>query len=147
MSFPDSQRKDMKAAARGDIPVLLIQSNMVKDDLDGRLDCLEPGKGMFRYPDWLSDTWFAELCVESRTDKGWENLSGHRNEAWDLAYYAVALCISQLIRAEDLNWNEPPPWAAEWDTNNLVRLPEKDRPFVNQLKSSYDFASFAKALA
>jgi len=147
MSFPDSQRKDMKAAARGDIPVLLIQSNMVKDDLDGRLDCLEPGKGMFRYPDWLSDSWFAELCVESRTDKGWENLSGHRNEAWDLAYYAIALCISQLIRAEDLNWNEPPPWAADWDKNNLVRLPEKERPFVNQLKSAYDFASFAKALA
>jgi phage terminase large subunit GpA-like protein len=147
ISYPDSNKKDMKAGARGDIPILMINSNQIKDDLDGRLDCLEPGKGMYRYPDWLSDSWFAELCAEIRTDKGWENLAGHRNEAWDLSYYCIGLCISELLRVEHLNWKEPPGWAAEWDKNDLVRNADKPVPFVNQLKSTHDFASFAKALA
>lgn len=147
ISYPDSQRKDMKAAARGDIPVLLLQSNLLKDDLDGRLDCMEPGKGMYRFPDWLSDQFFAELCVEIRTDKGWENQSGQHNEATDLSYYCIGMCVSELLRVEGINWNDPPGWAAEWDKNDLVRTPESETPFANSLKSGFDFASFGKALA
>lgn len=147
ITYPDSNKKDMKAGARGDIPLLLLQSNLLKDDLDGRLDCLEPGKGMYRFPDWLSDSFFSELCAEIRTEKGWENVSGLRNEATDLSYYAIGLCISELIRVESLNWNDPPGWAAEWDKNDLVREADKETPFANRLKSGYDFASFGKELA
>ncbi len=147
ITYPDSNRKDMKAGARGDIPLLLLNSNLLKDDLDGRLDCLEPGKGMYRYPDWLSDQFFAELCAEIRTDKGWENPSGLRNESTDLSYYCLGICVSELIRVEGLNWNDPPGWAADWDKNDLVRQPEKEARFANSVKSAYDFSSFAKALA
>lgn len=147
ISYPDSQKKDMKAGARGDIPILLLQSNLLKDDLDGRLDCMEPGKGMMRFPDWLSDSFFSEMCVEVRTEKGWENLSGQRNEAWDLSYYPIGLCVSELIRAEKIRWEDPPGWAAEWDKNDLVRKPEEKPRFANSLQSAYDFSSFAKALA
>ncbi len=147
ITYPDSQRKDMQAGARGDIPLLMLNSNLLKDDLDGRLDCLEPGKGMYRYPDWMSDSWFAELCAEIRTDKGWENQAKLRNEAWDLSYYCIGICISELIRVEGLNWKEPPRWAAEWDDNDFVREPEKEVAFVNRIKSEYDFAQFGKALA
>ena len=137
----------MKSGARGDIPLLMLNSNLIKDDLDGRLDCLEPGKGMYRFPDWMSDSWFSELCAETRTDKGWQNTAGLRNEAWDLSYYCIGLCVSELLRVENLNWADPPGWAAEWDKNDFVREPEKEVPFVNSLKSSYDFAQFGKALA
>lgn len=147
ITYPDSQRKDMKSGARGDIPLLMLNSNLIKDDLDGRLDCLEPGKGMYRFPDWMSDSWFSELCAETRTDKGWQNTAGLRNEAWDLSYYCIGLCVSELLRVENLNWADPPGWAAEWDKNDFVREPEKEAPFVNSLKSSYDFAQFGKALA
>lgn len=147
ITYPDSTRKDMKTPARGDIPLMLFQSNLLKDDLDGRLDCIEPGKGMYRFPDWLSDSFFAELCVEVRTDKGWENLVGHSNEAMDLSYYCIGLCISELIRVEHINWADPPGWAAEWDKNDLVRKPEKGVPFANTIKSAYDFSEFAKTLA
>jgi phage terminase large subunit GpA-like protein len=147
IAYPDSAKKDMKSAARGDIPLLLLQSNQLKDDLDGRLDCLEPGKGMYRFPDWLSDSFFAELCAETRTEKGWENLSSSRNEATDLSYYCIGLCVSELIRVEHLNWKDPPGWAAEWDKNDLVRTPEKEVPFANRLKSTYNFAELGKALA
>lgn len=147
ITYPDSQRKDMKAAARGDIPVLALNSNVLKDDLDGRLDCISPMHGMYRFPDWLSDSFYAELCVEIRTDKGWENVSGQHNETWDLSYYCIGLCVSELIRVESIDWSKPPGWAAEWDKSDLVRTPEKDAPFANTLKSTYDFSQLGKALA
>lgn len=147
VSYPDTNRKDQKSGARGDIPVLMFNSNLLKDALNGRLDCLEPGKGMYRTPDWLDHSVYAELCVESRTDKGWENESHGRNEQWDLSYYCIGVCISEFIRAESMDWDNPPSWAAEWDKNDYVHKPEEEKPFANRLKSEYDFADLGKALA
>jgi phage terminase large subunit GpA-like protein len=147
LSYPDSSRKDSKSGARGDIPVLLLQSNLLKDDLDGRLECLVPGKGMVLLPDWLGDNFFAEMCAEIRTDKGWEDPTGRtRNEAWDLTYYAIGLCVSELIRVEHLDWQNPPSWAAEWDKNDMVRQPDALPRFAHSVQSSYDFASLAEKL-
>jgi phage terminase large subunit GpA-like protein len=148
ISYPDSSRKDSKAGARGDIPVLLLNSNVVKDDLNNRLDCLVPGAGMFRFPDWLSDSFFAELCAEIRGPKGWEDPTGHRrNEAWDLAYYCIGLCVSELLRVEHIDWKNAPGWAKPWDENDLVRMPEAEPRFARTAESRYDFAQFGKSLA
>jgi phage terminase large subunit GpA-like protein len=147
ISYPDSNRKDMKAGARGDIPVLMLNSNLLKDDLNGRLDCIEPGKGMYRTPDWLSDKFYAELCTEIRTPKGWENPPHTRNEAWDLSYYAIGLCVSELIRVETIDWKNPPKWAAPWDKNDMIREPEAAPRFANPSEASYDFSQFGKSLA
>jgi len=147
ISYPDASKRDSKSGARGDVPVLLFNSNLLKDDLNGRLDVLEPGKGMFRFADWFSDSLFSELCGESRTEKGWQPVNGVRNEAWDLSYYCIGLCVSELLRVESLNWNEPPSWAAEWDHNDLVHEAEKESRFAVRLKSDYDFASFGRSLA
>lgn len=147
ISYPDSSRKDNKSGARGDIPVLMLNSNLLKDDLNGRLDCMEPGRGMFRFADWFSDSLYSELCGEVRGDKGWEPVAGVRNEAWDLSYYCIGLCISPLVGVEGLNWDQPPGWAAEWDRNDLVREPANEPRFASGLKSDHDFAKYAKALA
>lgn len=147
INYPDSSRKDSKAGARGDIPVLMLNSNLLKDDLNGRLDVLEPGKGMYRTPGWLDDKFYAELCSETRSGKGWLNPSGHRNEAWDLSYYCIGLCVSELLRVEHLSWDNPPGWAAEWDSNDMVRAVEETPRFANTIKSTYDFSTFGKALA
>lgn len=147
ISHPDSSRKDMKSAARGDIPVLMLNSNLLKDDLNGRLDCMAPGRGMYRFPAWLGDTFYAELCAEMRTAKGWENMGKERNEAWDLSYYCIGLCVSELLGVERLDWDNPPSWAAEWDKNSLVAEATVERRFAHTIQSDYDFAGFAKALA
>jgi phage terminase large subunit GpA-like protein len=147
ISYPDSGNKSDKAAARGDIPVLMLNANLLKDDLSGRLDCVTPGAGMYRTPDWLPDYFYNELCAERRTDKGWIKSEGERNEATDLSYYAIGLCISELLRVESLDWNKPPAWAAEWDKNDLVRAADENKRFANSNESAYDFSSFAKALA
>lgn len=147
ISYPDSTKRDNKAGARGDIPVLLLNSNMLKDDLNGRLDCIEPGKGMYRLPDWMSDAFYVELCTEWRDEKGWHSPAGHRNEAWDLSYYCIGLCVSELIRVEHLDWENPPGWAAPWDTNDLVSEAEADPRFAIVAKTSYDFSKYGKSLA
>lgn len=146
-SFPDSGRKDNKSAARGDVPVLMLNSNMLKDDLNGRLDCIEPGKGMYRFPEWLPIEYFNELCSEVRTDKGWEPVGSVRNEAWDLSYYQIALAVSPYVRVEALDWSNPPSWAKDWDENDFVRLPQGETPHDARVKSGYDFEALAQSLA
>lgn len=148
VEYPDSKRKDMMNAARGDIPVLFLNSNVLKDSLDARLDCMVPGRGMYRIPDWLPDRFFAELCAETRTSKGWEHKQARRrNEAVDLSYYCIGLCISQYLSLEKINWQRPPSWAAEWDENSLVRSAAEPPRFGKPVESSYDFSAFAEALA
>ena len=148
IGYPDANGRGVKQqAARGDVPVLFFQSNLLKDDLNARLDVIEPGKGMFRFPNWMPDRFYSELCTEIREPKGWLNPSGHRNETWDLSYYAIGLCVSELLRVEHLNWANPPGWAAPWDKNDLVRQAVESPRFANTTESKYDFAAFGKALA
>lgn len=147
ITYPDSSRKDKLSSARGDVPVLMLNSNLLKDDLNGRLDCITPGKGMYRIPNWLSDKFYSELCSEIRLPKGWDNPSHSRNEAWDLSYMCIGLCVSELIRVEVIKWDNPPGWAAEWDKNDLVRAPEAQAKFGNTLESQYDFAKLGRSLA
>ncbi len=149
ITFPDSNQRDKLAVARGDVPVLMFNSNLLKDDLNGRLDCIEPMKGMYRTPDWLPDKFYAELCAEIRGLKGWENVAKLRNEAWDLSYYAVGLCASELIRVEGISWSNPPSWASDWangGSNDFVRTIEQTAPFANTTKTAYNFAELGKAL-
>lgn len=147
IGYPDASRKDKLSGARGDVPVLFLNSNLLKDALNGRLDCLQPGRGMYRFSDWFSDKFFAELCSEVRTEKGWENPQNQRNEQWDLSYMCLGVCVSELIRAEHIDWDNPPGWAAEWDKNDLVRQEEAPKPFDNSVQSGYDFARLGAALA
>lgn len=147
LSYPDSERKDRHAGARGEIPVLLINGNLLKDQLNTMLDRVDPYGGMVHFPDWLPDTFYTELTAEIRTEKGWENPRKLRNEAWDLLVYTLALLRSHFVRAEFLDWENPPGWAAEWDANDLVFDPEVNKPFEKQPSGGYDFSKYAEALA
>lgn len=147
ISYPDSNRKDKFSAARGDVPVLMIASNIMKDTLAGRMECIVPGKGMYRVGDWLPDFVYRELCTEVRTPKGWENVGSKRNEAWDLSYYALALCVSPLLMVEQLDWSRPPAWAAEWDKNSLVTAPDQKARYQGGSESEFDFSKYGRALA
>lgn len=146
ISYPDAQKKDKLSAARGDVPVLLLNPNVLKDAMAGRIDNIEPGKGMIRFPSWLPDSYYSELCAETRTPKGWENPAHYRNEAWDLCYYGLGYLVSSYIQAETINWSRPPGWAAPWDSNDLVFATEKDT-FAPEVKAEYDFRALGRRLA
>lgn len=143
ITFPDSNRRDKLSAARGDVPVMLLNSNLLKDTLRGRLDCMEPGKGMVRFGTWLHDAFYSEMCVETRDEKGWHNPRNLRNESWDLSYYCIGLCISAVLRVEGLEWDNPPGWAKPWETNDMVSQPEATPRFVLQ-PADIDLAQFAE---
>lgn len=145
--YPNSNDSKNKAAAQGDIPVMMFASNQIKDMLSNRLDCLIPGKGMLRFPKWLPDWFYAELCVEMRTDKGWMRPPHSRNEAWDLAYYCIGLCMSPLLGIIGIDWNNPPNWAAPWATNSLISAANQNERFAKPGEGSYDFAAMARKFA
>jgi phage terminase large subunit GpA-like protein len=147
ISYPDAEKKDRSAAARGDVPVLLLNSNVLKDELNGRLDCVQPGSGMISFPNWLEDWFFLELCAEIRTHKGWENPPHTRNEAWDLLYYLLGLFSSKIFNIEKINWLQPPSWAAEWDSNDMVSQPGAPERFAPQAPKEYDLSEIAADLA
>ncbi|HSU67753.1 MAG TPA: terminase gpA endonuclease subunit, partial [Tepidisphaeraceae bacterium] len=146
ITFPDSNRRDRLAAARGDVPVMLLNSNVLKDSLRGRIEVTVPGKGMFRFGRWLPDAFFSELCSEVRGDKGWTNPRNLRNEAWDLAYYAIGLCVSTLLRVEGIDWSHPPGWAEEWEKNDLVSEPDQKPRFTASSKANVDFSKYAEMM-
>lgn len=143
--YPDSDRKDRHAAARGEIPVLFINSDMVKDMVSNMLDRDTPG-GQIEFPSWLPDTFYAEMLAEVRTDKGWENPTRARNEAFDLTVYCVALLLCPRVGIERVRWEEPPSWAADWDENDLVVAPDGERRFTAK-RSEVSLEELGAALA
>lgn len=147
ITYPDAQQKDKLTAARGDVPVLMLNSNTLKDALHARLDCIEPGRGMYRFPNWLPDWWYQEMCAEERTTKGWENVRNARNEAWDLSYYCIGVCVSSLLPIEKIDWNNPPLWASKWETNNMISKPGAEKRFAEPTKPKYDLAQLAARIA
>lgn len=136
IEYPDSGRKDRSANARGEIPIMLINPNTLKDELNGRLDRTEGGGGQIIYPDWLPDSWFVELTAERRGPKGWEKVNAKRNEAWDLLVYCIATCLH--LGVDRIDWKAPPGWADEWAKNTLVRKADQAARFTRPETGTYD---------
>lgn len=153
LGYPDSQRKDRHAGSRGDIPVLFIQSNKVKDIVAamlGRADAptgLVTTLGQIHFPHWAENWLYTQLTSEFRTDKGWEKPGKKRNEAFDLLYYCVAIALHAPIRIEQMDWQKPPAWADEWDKNELVFRDTEMSPFQKPRAKKHNLAELAKALA
>lgn len=134
-TWPDSSQKGAKAIAKGDVPVVLLNSNLMKDRISVMMarrvqDEAETATkgGMLRFPDWMPEWFYNQLTTEIRNEKGWENPRKRRNEAFDLAYYALGVAIRPIeqnvplvtFNLDHLNFQNPPTWAEEWDRNDLV---------------------------
>jgi phage terminase large subunit GpA-like protein len=121
LSFPDardnSERRE--SGARGDVPVWILNTNVLKDAVIGDLARTVAGQGYVHLPKWLEQVegFFAEYEAEQRTDKGWKNPSGARNEAFDLHGYNKAAC--KILRADKINWRAPPSWARPFEQQGL----------------------------
>lgn len=150
ITFPDSQRKDRAAGARGEIPVMFVNANVVKNQIDAMLDREKEHGGKVHFPNWLEINFYKELCVETKNHKGeWENPRSFRNESWDLLVMTQALLIEpKHVGIERIDWSSPPSWAEEWDQNDLVFEPQKESsPVANKAHRKYDLGALAKSLA
>lgn len=147
IGYPDSNRRDRHSGARGDVPVLFINSDLVKDMAYGMLGRTDPNGGMVHFPSWAPDWLYVQLTSEVRTAKGWDK-GRKRNEAWDLLYYCLAICLHSAIRLEHIDWSDPPGWARDWGANDLVFDPvAKTMPFDIGNKVDYDLSVLASELA
>lgn len=147
INYPDSGDRSNKAAAQGDVPVVMLASNTLKDQLSNRLDSLIEGKGLIRFPEWLPQWFYAELTSETRDDKGWHKTHGARNEAWDLFYYAIGI-IHFALKMEAVDfWKKAPAWAAPQEKNSLVSSDAAEAPFAHRKERRYDFAKLGSELA
>jgi phage terminase large subunit GpA-like protein len=152
IDYPDSGRKDRFAQARGEVPVLFLNSNILKDTLNGMLDRNESGDCRIIFPNWLGEKgsdqerFFDELTAEVRTQKGWENPLKRRNESWDLLYYHIGACVIRHV--ENVDWTAPPSWLAEWDDNPMVERekPAKTTPIAEKEESNYGLAQLGELL-
>lgn len=163
VAWPDNQQKDKNSAARGDVPVLRLNSNMLKDQISNMMarrvaeDAEAVGGGMIRFPSWLPLYVYQQMTNEIRTSKGtWENPASRRNESFDCAYYALAIVIRPpdiatnapwaVVRWDRIDWDNPPSWAREWDENELVIDTKSEARLIAEPKPKPSFAELAKNL-
>lgn len=129
LDYPDTKRNDRTARAAGEIPVLFLNTNVLKDAVNSRIGraigSAVPGNvaqiGGIVFPDWLDSNFYEELTVETRNLKGqWENKQKRRNESFDLCSYFEGACVYRNV--ENVNWASPPTWLSPWASNPLVVL-------------------------
>lgn len=129
-SWPDSSKRGVKAVAKGEVPVVLLGSNLLKDQLSSMLDRRSSDGaaqgGMLRFPSWMPGWFYSQMTNEVKNEKGvWENPARRRNETWDLAYMALGIAVRgsedavpfPTIQFEKIQWDNPPIWASHWDAN------------------------------
>lgn len=120
-TYPDnSGRADRRAEARGEIPVYLLQTDVLKDQLSNNLARETPGAGYIHFPDWLGEWFYDELTYEERgADGKWRKPGRGNNEAFDLFCYAQAVAVLrgyEKIR----DWESPPGWARDQEANASI---------------------------
>lgn len=161
--WPDSNRQDRFANARGEIPVVLLNPWLLKDQVSNMMARrvgegeTEGGGGSLRYPKWMPDWFYTQMTTETRSTKGWENPGRRRNESFDLAYYAMGLALRPIdnvthaplitIRYNKIDWDAPPTWAAPWDENDLIVGAVVAAAQQAERKKKPSFADLAKELA
>lgn len=125
--YPDNtKRNDRKASALGDVPVLFLNTDRIKDVVFAALNRVERGWRYCHFPDWLPESFFDELVAEERNTSGkWEKISrGVRNESFDLYVYAWAILYEK--KADQIDWDKPPPWAVELERSGEILANEHE---------------------
>lgn len=133
--FPNSQRQDRNAGARGEIPVFFVSALHMGDALAAMLQRTQPGPRYIHFSNELPRSFYDELTAEERERTGWVK-TRERNESWDLAKYNHALAL--LRQAAKIDWSKPPSWAAPWDENSLVFDPQAEKPITNGVREKQD---------
>lgn len=133
---PDNTgRSDRRADARGDVPVYLLQTDLLKDQLNNALLRELPGPGYIHFPRWLGEWFFDELTYEERgVDGKWRKPGKGNNEAFDLFCYAHA--VAMLRGYDKIKWDQPPAWAMSQDENPNIFNQEEQREVVTVKKAA-----------
>ncbi len=146
ITYPDSPQAG-SAKAYGEIPVLMTNTNDVKNLLDIILLRDLPGSGMVHFPDWLELDFYRELCAETKDHKGkWHNPNRARNETWDCFVMALAIMLepTRIGIERIVDWDNPPWFALPWDKNTLIEDADQERGIDLGQNSGISVAELAK---
>lgn len=118
-------------ARRSDIFLIEVGTDPLKDEIALSLTRKDDGPNAYHLPEALPENILKEFAAEVRTKKGWQKKKpGARNESLDLAVYSKALAI--VLKAENLDWQSPPAWAAPVESNSFAlmadSMPAKPAP-------------------
>lgn len=109
---------------KGDIPLYLLNTNLLKDAVSTGLKRPKPGPNFIHMPSWLPAAFFDELNAEVRNANGSWSQIRKRNEAFDLSGYIRAACLR--LGADKMRWDAAPPWARPL-MENSDRITREDR--------------------
>lgn len=126
LAYPNSQRKDRQAAARGQVPTLQFNPNQAKDALAAQLATEAPAPGSVSFPYALRSEapphdFFEQLAAEVRhpVTGVWSTPEQHRrNEVLDMMVGCEV--VARLHGVHRIDWARPPVWAAPWETNSML---------------------------
>lgn len=110
---------------KGDIPLYMLNPNLLKDALFNALKRTVPGAQYYHIPAWLPESWFEELKAETRQLDGTYKKIRKHNETIDLCCYIRAAYIS--LGADKIDWRHAPSWAKPLDQNSDVITREERR--------------------
>lgn len=149
-SFFEANSNSTMNFFKGKVPFQRLNSNPLKDRLNVVLMRDEAGGARMRYPEWMPNWFYTQMCAEERiAGKGWSAPKGdRRNESFDLSYYCLGLCAHPDIKLDFLRWDDPaslPSWAKPWDQNSLVIAPEETSPLVERKTQVIDVTSALSA--
>ncbi|MEL6113755.1 phage terminase large subunit family protein [Photobacterium sp. SP02] len=128
-SYPDKRSKH----AHGEIPLLILHTNRLKNRVSASYERAEFGSRYFWLPSWAERDWFDELTAEFVDEKGnWQKPERARNESFDLCAYAEA--AMHYKGGDEINWQSPPAWAADWQFNSNVVDADQQPVFERQVQ-------------
>lgn len=131
-AYYDAKTNGRMAFVQGKVPYEQLNSNELKDRLNMALMREESGAPRVRFPMWLPDWAYTQLCAEERVaGKGWVRKG--KNETWDLTAYVIGACQHPDIRIDTIKWDQPervPNWAKPWDENDFIIMPDTKQSFV-----------------
>ncbi|MFD2177863.1 terminase gpA endonuclease subunit [Veronia pacifica] len=131
-SHPDKRSKH----AHGEIPLLILHTNRLKNRVCASYGRAEFGSRFFWLPSWAERWWFEELTAEFVDENGdWQKPERARNESFDLCAYAEA--GMHYKGGDEINWQNPPAWAAEWQFNSNVVDADQALVFERKGRSRY----------
>lgn len=125
-----------RKGVKGDIPLLVCNTNLLADMVDAGLKRQTPGPGYYHFPKpkhptlnpdgWLPQSFFDELDSEVRDANGTWRQVRKRNESLDLSRMMMAGML-RLKMEKIVDWNVVPAWLAPLDKNSEIVAREDRR--------------------
>jgi len=150
LAYPDTKTKSGgkkgKKSHKLDIPILFVNTNVVKDSVVLDLDRPIPGPCYVHFPSWLKESYFDELTAETRTDKGWKNPAHRKNESFDLHVMIKALLF--FLNVDKIDWEgDLPAWAMPADQNPFIVSAVEEKNKVESIKKARKRRTISKGVS